>query len=160
MLTKKDCDMIIFHDRKAQFCQQVKKYTCKHEKSILREAIPYTVVVETWSAFEKLQLYFGGGTFASFDTSTSMQTPLRNRLEWCLEDVKDCMQSSCRSDWLWILKPSVTNKGIDISVIKNWEELLDCLEMSSDIREWVLQRYLLFTLRLPHSMTTLSMYII
>ena len=43
---------------------------------------------------------------------------------------------------VWILKPSVVNKGIGISLLKDWEGLLDALEASPDIREWVLQRYI------------------
>jgi hypothetical protein len=42
----------------------------------------------------------------------------------------------------WILKPSVTNKGADISLCDGWESLLDALEATPHVREWVLQRYI------------------
>jgi hypothetical protein len=129
--------------RKAQLSQQIKRYTCKHINSILKKAVPTTVIIETWNAFEKIELYFGGGTFASFDTSSTLQAPLRQRLEWCLDHAKEVIESENCMNWKWILKPSVTNKGVDISIVSNWEQLLDSLEYSPDIREWVLQKYIL-----------------
>jgi tubulin---tyrosine ligase len=42
----------------------------------------------------------------------------------------------------WILKPSVTNKGADIFLCKNWEMFIDSLEEKSHVREWVLQSYI------------------
>ena len=41
---------------------------------------------------------------------------------------------------IWILKPSVVNKGLGISLLRDYNELLYRLEESSDIREWVLQK--------------------
>jgi hypothetical protein len=98
--------------------------------------------VETWNAFEEMKLDFGLGTYASFDTSTVLQAPLSKRLEWCLEDVKEILENDDKKDWYWILKPSVTNKGADIVVIKTWDDVIDNLELVPDIREWVLQKYI------------------
>lgn len=125
--------------RKAQLALQLKKYICKHPDSCLKSSIPFTLIVETWNAFESMKLNFGG-QFASFDSSSTLQMPLRQKLEWCLEDVKECVQDQAKKDWYWILKPSVTNKGADISIARNWNEILDDLEINSDIREWVLQK--------------------
>jgi len=98
--------------RKAQLANQIKRYCSKHEGSLLRSAVPFTVVIETWDAFEDMRLDFGGGTFATFDTSMTMRsTPLRQRLQFLLEEAKEIVESPERIDWLWILKPSVTNKG-------------------------------------------------
>lgn len=128
--------------RKAQLALQIKRYQSKHPKSILRKSVPFTAVIETWNAFEEMRLDFGLGTYASFDTSTVLQAPLRKRLEWCLEDVKEIIENDDKKDWYWILKPSVTNKGADIVVIKTWDDVIDNLELVPDIREWVLQRYI------------------
>jgi tubulin--tyrosine ligase len=128
--------------RKAQFSYQLKKFTCKNKSSILHTAIPFTVIIDTWSAFEEMKLDFGGGLLCSFDNSMVVNTPLRHKLEFILEDVKEIMNDTLREDWIWILKPSVVNKGIGISVIRKWDQLLDALEAEQDIREWVLQRYI------------------
>jgi ABC-type glycerol-3-phosphate transport system substrate-binding protein len=102
-----------------------------------------TIIVETWNAYEEMKLDFGGGIFASFDDDHHLiQAPLRDRLCWCLHDVKQTIESDEYKDLYWILKSSVTNKGYDISIIKTWDELLQSLEASSHIREWVLQRYI------------------
>lgn len=144
----------------------MKRYTSKNPSSILKKSIPFTVIVDTWNAHEDMKVDFGLGTFASFDSMSkftrhnslsllsiddfldTMQIPLRQRLEWCLDDVKDALFASDRSSWDWILKPSVTNKGVDITILENrendpslvWEQLLDTLEDLPDTREWVLQR--------------------
>lgn len=128
--------------RKAQLALQLKRYISKHPNSILARTTPYTLIVETWNAFEDMKLDFGGGFCASFDTNSGgsffMQSSLRQRLEWSLPDVQEEVKS--RSDWIWILKPSVTNKGTNISVHRNWDGILDALEENSEVREWVLQR--------------------
>lgn len=124
--------------RKAQLAMQIKRFLSKHRDSILVKATPYTLILETWNAFEDMRVDFGHGTFASFDTNMIVNVALRQRLEWCLEDVKHSMEDiQCDH---WILKSSVTNKGADIVIVKDWESLLDALEMVPDIREWVLQK--------------------
>ena len=124
--------------RKAQLALQIKRFCSKHKDCILRKATPFTLILETWSAFEDMRVDFGNGTFANFDTNMIMDVALRQRLEWSLEDVKLCMEDSHYDHW--ILKPSVTNKGVDIAIIQNWENLLDAIEAVPDIREWVLQK--------------------
>lgn len=128
--------------RKAQLALQIRRYQSKHPNSILCKSVPYTVVIETWNAFEEMKLDFGHGTFASFDTATVLNAPLSKRLEWCLDDIKEIIESNDKKDWYWILKPSVTNKGTDIVVIKTWDDVIENLELVPDIREWVLQRYI------------------
>jgi hypothetical protein len=129
--------------RKAQLSLQLKRYCSKHPLSVLHQAVPMTIIVETWNAYEEMKLDFGGGIFASFDDDHHLiQAPLRDRLCWCLHDVKQTIESDEYKDLYWILKSSVTNKGYDISIIKTWDELLQSLEASSHIREWVLQRYI------------------
>ena len=127
--------------RKAQLSLQLRRYMSKHSNSTLRLAVPYTLVIDTWGAFEEMRLDFGGGTFANFDMNT-LQAPLRERLKWCLEDVREAVQAPERSTWRWILKPSVTNKGADISLCADWDSVINALEDKPDIREWVLQRYI------------------
>lgn len=130
--------------RKAQFSLQMRKYVSKHPSSVLKNAIPYSIILDTWGAFEDMKVDFGLGLSASFDScgarSMIQQLPLRQRLEWCMDDAKEELMREGRDDWTWILKPSVTNKGSNITVLRTWDELLDALEWTPDIREWVLQR--------------------
>jgi len=97
--------------RKAQLSVQIKKYLSKHPSSILSKAVPFTCVIDTWEAFDEMRLNFGG-TFASFNTNMVLRSPLRERLQFCLEDNKCVVESENHSNWTWILKPSVTNKGL------------------------------------------------
>lgn len=130
--------------RKAQLALQCRKYVSKHPSCSLKSAIPFTIVVETWDAFEEdMRIDFGMGGVATFNAPGLMaQTTLAQKLAWILDDVRDAMHAEGREDWLWILKPSVINKGADISVISSWEILLERLEDVPDIREWVLQKYI------------------
>lgn len=47
--------------RKAQLSLQIKRYLSKHPKSILKKATPFTMILETWGAFEEMKLEFGLG---------------------------------------------------------------------------------------------------
>ena len=131
--------------RKAQLSLQIRRHLSKNPTSLLKTSVPHTIILETWNAFDEMKLDFGGGTFASFDlgpSSSSGTMPLRQRLEWCLEDVRsEVCDAPERADWLWILKPSVTNKGVNISVCSDWDGIMDCVESAPEVREWVLQKY-------------------
>lgn len=149
--------------RKAQLSLQMKRYISKHQESILKKAIPETYIVETWNAFDEVKIDFGFGVMTNFDMPTLQQTPLRQRLEWVLQEIKVLfpqIDSDDEEDSIlaklethkvqhWILKPSVINKGLNIVVIQTWSELLDVLEEEENIREWVLQRYIANPLLLP-----------
>ena len=109
--------------RKAQLAVQLKKYMVKHSASILHSAVPVTKVIETWDAFEEMKFNFGQGMVANFSSGTTMQAPLRQRLEWCLEDIREELKQDKYQDWTWILKSSVTNKGGNIAIVHSWEEI-------------------------------------
>lgn len=129
--------------RKAQLSLQLRRFCSKNPHSVLTKAVPFTIVLETWNAFEEMKLDFGRGTFASFDDHGITQAPLRQRLDWCLVDARTTVvEDELHKDAMWILKPSVTNKGMDIVVAKDWEGILSALEEADHIREWVLQKYI------------------
>lgn len=125
--------------RKAQMALQIRKYVAKHPQSILTRAVPKTLIVETWGAFEDVKFDFGMGGVATFSSGVVLQATLAQRLEWCLDEIREEMAEPARRDWLWILKPSTTNKGANISLVASWEELIYKLEDLPDVREWVLQ---------------------
>ena len=96
--------------RKAQLALQLRRYCSKNPDSILKSAVPLTVIVDTWSAFEEMKLDFGGIS-ASFDLPELSNAPLRQKLDWCLGDPRMfVLEDPLCKDWTWILKPSVTNK--------------------------------------------------
>lgn len=147
--------------RKAQFATQLKRYCSKHPNSILHQAVPQTCVIETWGAFEpSTKVNFGGNMYADFDDGFSSsyfkQIPLRDRLAMTLDasDVKYMMcgderehenqsasaEMPSNNQPIWILKPSVVNKGLEISLLRSYSELVSTLEATPDIREWVIQK--------------------
>jgi tubulin--tyrosine ligase len=130
--------------RKAQLSLQIKRHVSKHPDSVLKTAVPLTIVLETWGAFEDdMKLDFGRGTYAVFDSPSVLHVPLRQKLDWCLYEAKEMVEAAAaQKDCCWILKPSVTNKGMDIAVARTWEDICTKLEECSDIREWVLQSYI------------------
>lgn len=91
---------------------QLKRYFSKHP-SELSKSFPVTIIVETWNAFDELKVDFSPGVVASFDASQFSGMSLRQRIEWSLDDVHEHFHQIGREDWIWILKPSVTNKGLD-----------------------------------------------
>ena len=148
--------------RKAQLAMQIKRYLSKHAGSVLSRAAPFTVILQTWGAFDDMKVDFGGGTFASFDSSAVLAVPLRQRLEWCLEDEQAVVRAKAADPAFshWILKSSVTNKGADIVIVRDWGGVLDALEAVPDIREWVLQRYIANPLLLAGHKFHLRVYVL
>jgi len=130
--------------RKAQLSLQIRRYIAKHPESILKSAVPFTIILETWDAHEEMNVSFGGvvANFGDSSYTTLGTSSLRERLGWVLEEAKQIFEESERSDWHWILKPSYTNKGSDIFVIEKWNDVIDALVSVEDIREWVLQKYI------------------
>jgi hypothetical protein len=116
---------------------------------VLKVALPSTLIVETWEVFEEnIKLDFGGGDIAGFGADVLSHS---QRLGLCLADAREFMDAATRaaaavdstaSAVQWIIKPSYTNKGSGILVFDTFRELEGHLLDNSDLREWVLQRYI------------------
>lgn len=123
--------------RKAQLAYQLRKYMAKRPQSVLHGAVPETLVIETWEAFEEEMSF--GALGATFDQNLTASLSQRDRLEWCLRDAKERLAQS--PDQAWILKPSVTNKGAEVAVLRDYVTMADVVGEWPDVREWVLQAY-------------------
>jgi hypothetical protein len=148
--------------RKAQLALQIRRYLTKHPTSHMKKHIPFTLIIDTWSAFdtENVSLDIGGGFYTNFDLPELQNANLSDRLRWCLMDIQNEMklynqqqqnqQNQCEEQeeqqtegiqTIWILKPSVTNKGLHIHLILDFDHLISILSDYPNIREWVLQVY-------------------
>eukprot|EP00624_Nannochloropsis_granulata_P004343 evm.model.NODE_31719_length_7039_cov_23.841597.1 len=123
--------------RKAQLAYQLRKYMAKRPESVLHGAIPETLVIETWEAFEEEMSF--GALGATFDQNLTATLSQRDRLEWCLRDAKERLAQT--QGQVWILKPSVTNKGAEVTVLRDYVTIADVVGEWPDVREWVLQAY-------------------
>lgn len=74
-----------------------------------------------------------------FDAGLTSSLSQADRLDWCLRDVKERMEEEQQQ--LWILKPSVTNKGAEVQVVRAFDAVRATLRAWPDAREWVLQAY-------------------
>lgn len=142
--------------RKAQLAHYTKLHIAKDPGSLLKDALPMTVIIDTWPVWEE---DYGGGAQAGFadvivgSASSDRGTGRRDRLEKCLEEAKRVMhaeeelfekelESNPNTDPpTWILKPSTVNKGQGIQIVHLHEQLIDICWTECNIREWVLQRY-------------------
>ena len=111
--------------RKAQLSIYLSKYIKKHNKCMLSKAVPRTIVLDTWEAYDASMAQFG----LSF----------RQRLDACLWEVKQILETETKT---WIMKPSATNKGAEVNVIKDFQKLRTIVNEWTDIREWVVQEYM------------------
>lgn len=111
--------------RKAQLSIYLDKYIRKHPSCSLKGALPETLVIETWDAFNN---DLGG-----------FHVPFSQRISACLWEVKQRLEEEKS---LWILKPSATNKGAEVHVVESYEKVRQVVLEWTDIREWVLQRYI------------------
>jgi tubulin--tyrosine ligase len=124
--------------RKAQLALYLNRHVAKHPNSILKNAIPETVVLDTWAVWETSH---GNAAAASHDmlhsvVNTSSNINQRERLEQCLEPAKQLMDSRMDEEAVWILKGSTVNKGVGIFIVHVYEQVLDVCWAESDIREW------------------------
>ncbi|KAG1708392.1 hypothetical protein DVH05_025069 [Phytophthora capsici] len=111
--------------RKAQLSIYLSKYIMKHPDCMLSKALPRTLVVDTWEAYDESMAQFG----ISF----------RQRLDSCLWEVRQTLE---KEENTWIMKPSATNKGAEVNVIKDFKKLRSIVNEWTDIREWVVQEYI------------------
>ncbi|KAI9921301.1 hypothetical protein PsorP6_002690 [Peronosclerospora sorghi] len=111
--------------RKAQLSIYLSKYILKHPDCRLSKALPRTLVVDTWDAFD--------------ESMTQFSLSFRQRLDSCLWEVKQTLEMENKT---WIMKPSATNKGAEVNVIKDFKKLRSIVNEWTDIREWVVQEYI------------------
>ena len=142
--------------RKAQLAHFTRHHVCKNPDSLLKDAIPKTVILDTWPVWEDNYNASAGG-LNDILTGASCKTDGINRkeiLEKCLQEAKlvmseeehryeDRLKCNPKADApIWILKPSTVNKGAGIEIVHLYEQLVDICWSECDIREWVLQRYI------------------
>jgi tubulin--tyrosine ligase len=115
--------------RKAALAQVCTKWVDKFGKqSILGRFVPETICISTWDAFSD-----DGGWLAKFgvrDRNLALSESLRDAEEW-LENGKD----------RFVLKPSIANKGAEVTPVQTLQEVKEVVRTWQDCREWVLQRY-------------------
>ena len=143
--------------RKAQLAHYTRLHVCKNPDSLLKDAIPKTVILDTWPVWEDGDSNAGAGGLDDIMTGAAPKSDGINRkklLDKCLQDAKQVMdeaeqtyQDDCKTNPkadapVWILKPSTVNKGVGIEIVHLYEQLVDICWTESDIREWVLQRYI------------------
>ena len=136
--------------RKAQLAHYTHRHICKNPESILKNAIPPTVVLDCWPVWDDdVQMTNQAGLA---DVVVSMGSlgrenvaNKRARLDQCLAEAKNVMESAernfengigPRSAPVWILKGSTTNKGAGIFIVHHYEQVVDHCWSMSDIREW------------------------
>jgi hypothetical protein len=136
--------------RKAQLAHYTHRHVCKNPDSILRDAMPQTVVLDTWAVWEEN----GNGMAAKEGladvlislSSSGDNVNQRKILDECLVGAKQAMEQAERTFEenaddeaaapVWILKGSTTNKGAGIFIVHLYEEVVDICWTESDIREW------------------------
>ena len=118
--------------RKAQLSKYMDKYTYKHPTCALSKAIPTTVVIDTWAAYETQN-----------EENMIFRMTFKQRLQACLWEAEQFMESSStKTSSTFILKPSCSNKGAEVYILREFKELKDLVLEWPDIREWVLQAYI------------------
>ena len=107
------------------------KYIAKNPASILSKSIPLSLVISTWDAFDENLMKMGVSPAAAMDG--------------LLQEAKELIRGYS-SDTMWVLKPSLGRKGVDVIMISGDSvTALDMVKQAMldmpDAREWVLQKY-------------------
>jgi tubulin---tyrosine ligase len=148
--------------RKAQLAHYTHRHVCKYPNSILREAIPQTVVLDCWSVWDDdiggtpkmnhqsglADVVVSIGSMAHSGDGSAVNR--RVKLDTCLSEAK-LMMNSAESTYqsrlaannegdepapVWILKGSTTNKGAGIYIVHLYEQVVDHCWSEPSIREW------------------------
>ncbi|ETW07522.1 hypothetical protein H310_02023 [Aphanomyces invadans] len=118
--------------RKAQLSIFLSKYIRKNPACVLSKALPQTLVVDLWDAFDQ--------------SLADLGISFRNRLESCLWEVKQVFDPENADTYVaggrWIMKPSATNKGAEVNVFNTYDKFKAIISEWTDIREWVVQAYI------------------
>ena len=147
--------------RKAQLAHYTRRHICKKPDSILRGAIPQTVVLDCWSVWDddvggdsrapKMNHQSGfadviGSIGSMANSADSSSVNRRIRLDSCLSEAKHAMElaetkfqagsEEKEPAPVWILKGSTTNKGVGIYIVHLYEQVVDHCWSEPSIREW------------------------
>jgi hypothetical protein len=137
--------------RKAQLAHYTHRHVCKNPDSILLQAMPKTVILDTWAVWEEN----GNGmankegladVLVSLGSSKNDNVNQRKILDQCLVGAKQAMEQAEQTFEekadaeaaapVWILKGSTTNKGAGIFIVHLYEQVVDICWTECDIREW------------------------
>jgi tubulin---tyrosine ligase len=110
--------------RKAQFSKYMAKHISKCPACPLTSIIPYTLVVDTMGVFH--------------DRPSWLDLP--SALSEALVDVDEAVSNSPGS--FWILKPSMANKGAEVFIVKEVDEVETVLKTWKNVGQWVFQKYM------------------
>ena len=134
--------------RKAQLWLYTRLHAAKSTRSSLKDGIPESCIIQTWNAFEEDggggEITMGDGTRADFGSDSGLlNMSLEDKVRMCCgEFLQMADQAETRGEEpTWILKPSATNRGAGITVFICFEQLLEALTATRDVREWVVSRY-------------------
>lgn len=138
--------------RKAQLAHFTRLYLCKNPDSILKDTLPQTVVLDTWTVWDDDNGCGGNGTGLADvligSSSNGNGLNRRERLDKCLEEARTMIRQAeatydtevatnvNASPPIWILKPSTINKGEGIQIVHCYEQVLDMCWSESNVREW------------------------
>lgn len=136
--------------RKAQLAYHTRRHITKNPESILREAIPNTVVVDTWPVWEDDASLTAQGGLADVVVRIGSRAGdgavnRRNRLDQCLAGALIAMEAAEKAfeangqdtqPPVWILKGSTTNKGDGLYIVHIYEQIVDHCWSEPNIREW------------------------
>lgn len=111
--------------RKANFAKHVAKHVAKRPASDLATSVPRTVVIETWSAFQ------------DGDVAAGCFIDRKSALAACLVDAEEALAQ--HPSKLWVLKPSLANKGAEVTILRDAAALREQVQLWPDVREWVMQ---------------------
>jgi hypothetical protein len=129
--------------RKAQLHHYTSLYIAKNPSTALKQAMPESVIIETWAAFEEDSVVtLGDGQ--KLTLGDNIQMTAVDKLKECAAaayQMMDLDEVAGRQE-TYILKPSTSNKGEGIILVYCFEQVVAHLEENCDDREWVLQRYL------------------
>jgi tubulin---tyrosine ligase len=124
----------------------------------LKEAIPQTIILDTWSVWEAgdstpLGASNLGNIAISMGSTGTMSGGVEHNinrrviLDHCLAEAKNVLEEAEREFEhapsgdpalapVWILKGSTVNKGVGIHIVHLYEQVADICWTESDIREW------------------------
>lgn len=112
--------------RKANFASVMARHATRCGSDCpLVSSVPFTVCIDTMPVF----------------VSRSPMIDFASAFVECLIDAEEAMEEGGAAA-LWILKPSLSNKGAEIFLIREMPELKAALLEWRDVGQWVMQRYI------------------